>query len=115
MLDSSFICFQFELMYLHLLKCLEPAAGVDFIALNEKYGDKISWNGNIDVSELLWKGTPADVRKESERIISNIAPDNNLLFGPCTDIMAWHPVDNIVAMYETARAFNLQTQKFEYY
>ncbi|MHA1822187.1 MAG: uroporphyrinogen decarboxylase family protein [Promethearchaeota archaeon] len=99
---------------LDLLQCLEPAAGVNLIELNEKYGDKISWNGNIDVSRLLWKGTPDEVRKECERIISHVAPSHNLVFGPCTDIMAWHPVKNIVTLYETARAYDIKTGKFDY-
>lgn len=101
-------------MGLDLLQCLEPAAGVDLIALNEQFGDKIAWNGNIDVSVLLWRGTPEEVRIECERIINAVAPTNNLVFGPCTDIMAWHPIENIEMLYSTARAFNLQNEKFEY-
>lgn len=91
---------------LDLLQGLEPVAGVDIIELNRRYGDKISWNGNIDVSRLLWTGTPAEVRAECERVLEAVAPCNNLVFGPSTDIMAWHPVDNIVTLYETARAFD---------
>ena len=101
-------------MGLDLLQCLEPAAGVDLIALNEQFGDKIAWNGNIDVSVLLWRGTPEEVRIECERIINAVAPTNNLVFGPCTDIMAWHSIENIETLYTTARAFNLQNKKFEY-
>jgi uroporphyrinogen-III decarboxylase len=99
---------------LDLLQGLEPAAGVDLIALNEKYGDKISWNGNIDVSRLLWQGTPAEVRTESERIIKAVAPSNNLVFGPCTDIMEFHPIENIQALYATAWAFDYTTKTFDY-
>ncbi len=99
---------------LDLLQGLEPVAGVDIVALNEKYRNKISWNGNIDVSRLLWHGTPASIRAECERIIRAIAPSNNLVFGPSTDIMAWHPVENIMALYETARAFDIQAREFRY-
>ncbi len=99
---------------LDLLQGLEPVAGVNIVELNEKYGDKISWNGNIDVSRLLWKGTPEEVRKQSEYIIKNVAPSNNLLFGPSTDIMTWHSIENIKAMYDAAKAFNLKTRKFHY-
>jgi uroporphyrinogen-III decarboxylase len=100
-------------MGLDMLQALEPAAGVDIIELNEKFGDKISWNGNIDVSVLLWKGTPSEVRAQSEKIVRAVAPSNNIAFGPCTDIMAWHPVDNIETMYETARAYDYKTKKFD--
>jgi hypothetical protein len=99
---------------LDLLQGLEPAAGVDIVALNEKYGDKIAWNGNIDVSELLWRGTPEEIRKQCENVIKKVAPSHNLVFGPCTDIMGWHPIDNIITMYDTARAFDLSTQQFKY-
>lgn len=99
---------------LDLLQGLEPVAGVDIIKLNEQYGDKISWNGNMDVSRLLWQGTPAEVRAECERVIAAVAPSNNLVFGPSTDIMAWHPIENIVTMYDTARAFDLHARRFAY-
>jgi hypothetical protein len=99
---------------LDLLQGLEPVAGVDIVQLNELYGDKISWNGNIDVSRLLWSGTPAEVRAECERVISVVAPSNNLVFGPSTDIMAWHPLDNIIILYETARAFDVESHQFRY-
>jgi uroporphyrinogen-III decarboxylase len=99
---------------LDMLQGLEPAAGVDLPALNVKYGDKIAWNGNIDVSRLLWKGTPAEVKAESEHILSEVAPSNNIAFGPCTDIMAFHPVENIETMYSVAYAFDYQTKKFDY-
>ncbi len=101
-------------MGLDLLQGLEPAAGVDIIALNKKFGDKIAWNGNIDVSVLLWEGTAQEVKNECERIIKAVAPSNNLVFGPCTDIMSIHPVENIEMLYKTARAYNINSAKFEY-
>jgi uroporphyrinogen decarboxylase len=101
-------------MGLDLLQCLEPAAGVDIIALNENYGEKIAWNGNIDVSVLLWQGTPEDVRRQCEKLINAVAPSNNLVFGPCTDIMAYHPIENIETLYDTARAYNIQKKTFDY-
>lgn len=101
-------------MGLDLLQGLEPAAGVDLIELNEKYGDKIAWNGNIDVSELLWKGTLGAIRRESERIIKAVAPSNNLVFGPCTDIMSFHPIKNIEALYNTAKAYSVKKRVFNY-
>jgi len=102
-------------MGLDMLQCLEPAAGVDLIELNQKYGDKIAWNGNIDVSRLLPYGSPEEVREESENIIKNVAPSHNLAFGPCTDIFTIHPVENIETMYETARAYNYKTGEFDYH
>lgn len=99
---------------LDLLQGLEPAAGVDIIALNEKYGDTLAWNGNIDVSRLLWKGTPEEVRQEAERIVRAVAPSHNLVFGPCTDIMDFHSIENIQAMYNAAFAFNYDTNEFDY-
>ncbi len=101
-------------MGLDLLQGLEPAAGVDIVMLNEKYGKKIAWNGNIDVSVLLWKGTPTEIRKECERVIKSVAPSNNLVFGPCTDIMGWHPIENIETLYDTAMAYDVQTGNFIY-
>lgn len=99
---------------LDLLQGLEPVAGVDIIALNEQYGYKISWNGNIDVSRLLWQGSTVEVRAQCEKIIAAVAPSNNLVFGPSTDIMAWHPIENITTLYETARAFDVKSRQFRY-
>ncbi|MBD3188684.1 hypothetical protein GF325_17790 [Candidatus Bathyarchaeota archaeon] len=97
---------------LDLLQGLEPIAGVDIIELNEKYGDDIAWNGNIDVSRLLWKGTPAQVREQCKKVINAVAPSNNLVFGPSTDIMSFHSVENIKTLYETARDYDMESHQF---
>ncbi len=101
-------------MGLDLLQGLEPAAGVDLIELNERFGDKIAWNGNIDVSVLLWEGTPKEVREQCEKIIKAVAPSNNLIFGPCTDIMSIHPIKNIETLYDTAKAYDVKTRAFNH-
>ena len=99
---------------LDLLQGLEPAAGVDIIALNEKYGDKIAWNGNIDVSVSYGQ----DRQKKSVKNLNGLCKLYSqviVVFGPCTDIMDFHPIDNIESMYSLPSAFDYNTGEFDYH
>ena len=101
---------------LDLLQGLEPAAGVDIIALNEKYGDKIAWNGNIDVSRFLWTGSPEEVSfKNLNGLCKVYSQVDSLVFGSCTDIMDFHPIDNIESMYRDVFVFDYNTGEFDYH
>lgn len=44
-------------------------------------GDKFTFWGTINTYEVLSKGTPADVEKEVQRVIGNLAPGGGYVLG----------------------------------
>ena len=63
----------------------------------------IAFMGGIDTQELLPRATPAEVAKETRRIIKILGKRGGLVLGPSHRFQGDVPVENILAMYEEAR------------
>jgi uroporphyrinogen decarboxylase len=82
------------------------AAGMDTAQLKKKYGKNMAyWGGGCDTQKVLPRGTPAEVRAETQRRIRDLAPGGGFVFNPVHNIQPLVPVENIAAMFETAKAF----------
>jgi uroporphyrinogen decarboxylase len=82
------------------------AAGMDSARLKKKYGKNLSfWGGGCDTQKILNTGSPEDVRKEVQRRINDFAPGGGFVFNPVHNIQPLVPVENILAMFETARRY----------
>ena len=82
------------------------AVGMDSARLKKKYGKNLSfWGGGCDTQRILNTGSPEDVRKEVQLRIKDLAPGGGFVFNPVHNIQPLVPVQNILAMFETARKF----------
>ncbi|MCE5272612.1 hypothetical protein LLH00_15130 [bacterium] len=86
---------------------LEPiqrrAAGMDLKELKREFGNDLCFYGSVDLIETLNKGTVKDVRKEVRQNMKILGQDGGLVIGPGhTYIQVDAPLENILAMYETA-------------
>ena len=80
------------------------AAGMETAQLKKKYGKNMSyWGGGCDTQRVLPYGTPAEVRAETQRHIRDLAPGGGFVFNPVHNIQPLVPVENIVAMFQTAK------------
>jgi uroporphyrinogen decarboxylase len=84
-------------------ECMDPAA------IMEKYGDKIAIHGTISVQKTLPFGTIDEVKKEVETRIITAGRNGGLIIAPTHTVDKHVPIDNIVAMYSTARQTKLPT------
>ncbi len=80
---------------------MEPAK------LKETFGDRVAFWGGIDTQRLLPYGTPDEVRDETDRIVDVLGRGGGYILGSVHNIQAEVPPENIVAMFETARAHPL--------
>ena len=76
--------------------------GMDRTALMQDFGDKILFHGGIDNQETLPFGTEEDVREEVMKNIEIFGKRGGYIIGPCHNIQAVSPAENIAAIYETA-------------
>ena len=76
---------------------LEPAAGVDLAHLKETLGDKCTFLGGIDGSNILNFGTPKDVEEEVKRCIKAAARGGGYFAGPSHNVLN-APWENILAL-----------------
>jgi uroporphyrinogen decarboxylase len=86
---------------------LEPiqitAAGMEPAGLKRDFGKHICFYGGVDLQHVLNRGTPQSVAGEVKRLIDILGKDGGYILGPGhTYIQVDAPIENIVAMYETA-------------
>ncbi len=89
---------------------LEPiqirAQGMDPEGLKRDFGKDICFYGGVDLQQILCKGTPRQVSDEVKRLIDILGPGGGYVLGPGhTYIQIDAPMENIMAMYETAGSY----------
>ena len=78
----------------------------DLRALKEQVGQRLCFHSAVDNQQTLPFGTPADVRAEVKHLIETLAGDRTgFILGPCHNLQAVSPLENILAMYEAAREY----------
>jgi len=78
------------------------AAGMDPVALKERYGDRLCFEGGISVQKTLPFGTPEEVSEEVRERVRVLGRGGGYILGPSHAIQAGTPPQNIVAMFDTA-------------
>jgi uroporphyrinogen decarboxylase len=89
------------------VESLEPMAGMNLKHLKENYGDKLCLIGNIDVSQTLPLGTPADVAAEVKKCIEDAAAGGGYIVSPCTDLTDAIPLENAEAMIAAVNKYGV--------
>lgn len=78
------------------LNPIEKAAGMDIYELRRRYPQLIL-AGGVDVTHLLPFGTPAEVRRETRRMIAETGSEGRLLIGSSTEVGNDVPLANYLA------------------
>ena len=80
------------------------AADMNPLELKRKFGDRITfWGGGVDTQRTLPYGTTEDVRRQVRERMRAFGPRGGFVFTAVHNIQALVPVENVLAMYETAR------------
>ena len=77
----------------------------DTLSLKEKYGDRLSFHGAIDVQQIMPKATVAELKLEVARRIHDLGANGGYILAPCHNIGYDIPVENVVALYEAAQEY----------
>lgn len=75
---------------------------IDLDWLNDTYGGQIAFHGGVDNQVVLPFGTVDDVVAETRKCLRTLGRGGGYVLAPCHNIQANTPVENILAMYETA-------------
>lgn len=70
--------------------------------LKRKFGDNLSFMGTMDVQNTLPFGSVDDVRKEVEERVRVVGKDGGLILAPTHHVQLDTPIENLLAMLETA-------------
>ena len=74
---------------------------MDIAVLKRNFGDRLVFQGSMDVQKEIAFGTPEQVRKEVRRRL-DLFPEGGLFLGPSHAIQPGSPIENILAMYREA-------------
>ena len=78
----------------------------DLAALKADFGQDLCFHSAVDNQQTLPFGTPEDVRAEVKMLIEILGSDGTgFIIGPCHNLQANTPVENIVALYESANEY----------
>jgi len=79
--------------------------GMSAAELKREFGrDLTFWGGGCDTREILPNGTPEQVRSHVREQVRILAPGGGFVFQQVHNIMANVPPENIIAMFDAARA-----------
>jgi uroporphyrinogen decarboxylase len=78
----------------------------DLAALKRDWGDRICFHSAVDNQITLPFGTVEDVRAEVKMLAETLGADRTgFIIGPCHNVQANTPPENVVAMYEAAHKY----------
>lgn len=78
--------------------------GMDRAALKRDFGARCIFHGGVENQEVLPFGTIEDVRRETRQCLETLGADGGgYILSSCHNIQAGTPVDNVLAMIETAQ------------
>ena len=73
----------------------------DTAELKRKYGRSLTfWGGGVDTQRILNRGSAAELEREVQRRIADLAPGGGFVFCPVHNIQADVPAANIVQAYD---------------
>lgn len=78
---------------------------MDLAELKAKYGQRITYWGGISTQRTLPYGSAADVEQEAAAVIRLMSRDGGYITSPSQEIQTDVPLENLVALIETARKF----------
>ena len=93
-------------MGLDLLDPIQPkTAGMEAENLYARFGGRISFYGGVDTQELLPYGTAGQVEEEVLRLIQVLGANGGYMVAASNAVQPDVPVENILALYRTAREY----------
>ncbi len=88
-----------------VLNSLQPKArGMDSFQLKKEFGSELVFHGGLDIQGGI-NGTVEEAVEEAKRRIDAFAPGGGYIFAPSNHFMQDVPLENFLAIYQTAREY----------
>jgi uroporphyrinogen decarboxylase len=97
---------QFLEMGVDILNPIDPCSGLqDIYEIKELYGDRLTLCGNIDIDNVLLKGSPEDVAEDVRAHIDRLARGGGYIVASSHNLHELIPVENFYAMRDTVHNY----------
>jgi uroporphyrinogen decarboxylase len=77
---------------------------MDIVALRKKYEGRLAFHGGMSIQKVLPFGTPAEVQRETRRLLSELGRGGGYIFAPAHDMPGDIPVQNVLAFMEVLQS-----------
>jgi len=74
----------------------------DTYALKEKFGDRITFHGGLDVQQVVPNATPEGLRNEVGSRIYDLGRRGGYILAPCHNVSFDVPPANVLALFDAA-------------
>jgi uroporphyrinogen decarboxylase len=78
---------------------------MDPVELKREFGRHLTFHGGMDTQKILPLGSPADVRRETRRLVDTLGKGGHFILASMHFLMDDVPVENVLAMYDEARTY----------
>lgn len=93
---------------LDCLQSLQPqATNMDIKRLKQEFGKDLSFQGGMDIQQVLPLGTPEDVRKMVKYAAENAKRGGGYIFGTAHNIQADTHIENVAALFEAYHEYGV--------
>lgn len=93
---------------LDMLQSLQPqATNMDIKRLKQEFGKNLSFQGGMDIQQILPLGTPDDVREMVKYAADNAKSGGGYFFGTSHNIQADTDMQNVVALFEAYHEYGV--------
>ncbi|MFH0919259.1 MAG: uroporphyrinogen decarboxylase family protein [Fibrobacterota bacterium] len=82
-----------------ILGPVQPVAGMEAERLKKDFGKHLTFHSGVDTQQLMRTGTPAQVKKEVERVTRVFGENGGYILCPSNNFMSGTPLENILAFY----------------
>jgi uroporphyrinogen decarboxylase len=76
---------------------------MDVTKIKQRFGSQVCLHGTISCQQTLPFGSPSDVEQEVKNRIESCGMDGGLILAPSNTVQPDVPLENLLALYETAR------------
>lgn len=88
------------------IHALQPAAHNDIYALKKKYGKDVCFIGNMDINELMPKGSPYEIDLKVKEMVDKLFYDRTgWVLSTCNLLSVDTPVENAITMHLAAEKY----------
>ncbi len=90
--------------------CIDPIQPecMDVVDIKRRFGSRVCLHGTISCQHTLPRGTVAEVEAEARERIHSCGRDGGLILSPSNTIQMDVPMENILALYDTAKNLSLE-------
>lgn len=84
---------------------IQESAGMDIKRLKDIFGDRVCFNGSVDSQGVLVFGSPEDIVRETERVISILSPGGGHILSSSNSVYSGVRPENFLSMLETGKRY----------